>query len=408
MLGKLTDTAIRNAKPAAKPYRISDGGGMYLEISPTGGKLWRLKYRFGGKEKRLALGVYPDVSLARARERRHEARKLLAEGVDPGQERKAAKAAAGAQGDTFELLAREWHQLFLSSWSLDHAAKILTSLEKNAFPWIGHRPIRELLPPEILSVARRVEARGAVETAHRLVGTIGMVFRYAVAAGRADSDPTRDLRGALAPVNAANYPTITDPGELGALLRAINTYSGGYAVRAALRILPYVFVRPGELRGMTWAELQLDGPEPLWTIPAERMKLRRPHLVPLASQVVDILRDLQPVSGAGAVVFPGNRSRNKPYSETTLRAALDRLGYGSDVIVPHGFRGTASTLLNEMNYDDDWIEAQLAHLVPGVRGDYNHAVYLPDRRRMLQAWADYLDGLREGGRVIPMGHRNAG
>jgi len=347
------------------------------------------------------------VSLARARERRHEARKLLAEGVDPGQERKAAKAAAVAQGDTFELLAREWHQLFLSSWSQDHAAKILTSLENNAFPWIGHRPIRELLPPEILSVARRVEARGAVETAHRLVSTIGMVFRYAVSAGRADSDPTRDLRGALAPVNAANYPTITDPGELGALLRAINAYSGGYVVRAALRILPYVFVRPGELRGMAWSELQLDGPEPLWTIPAERMKLRRTHLVPLAPQVVDILRDLRPVSGAGPMVFPGSRGPDRPYSETTMRAALERLGYSHDVIVPHGFRGTASTLLNEMNFDDDWIEAQLAHLVPGVRGDYNHAVYLPDRRRMMQAWADYLDALREGGRVIPMRHQDA-
>lgn len=403
----LTDTALRNAKPGPKARRIYDSGGLYVEVAPAGGKWFRFKYHFGGKERRLSLGVYPDVSLAQARERRDEARRLLAEGMDPSTTRKAAKAEQQAQAETFELVARQWHEKFTPSWTPGHAARILTSLAQDAFPWLGHRPIREILPPEILSVARRVEARGAIETAHRLVGNIGMVFRYAVASGLADSDPTRDLRGALSPTNEKHHASLTDPKAVADLLRTIETYSGSLVTRCALRFAPLVFVRPGELRHAEWSEINIDTAE--WRIPAAKMKMRVQHIVPLSRQALAVLKELRPLTGAGRYVFPSERTSERPMSENTVTAALRRLGYTKEEMTGHGFRSMASTLLNELGWNRDAIERQLAHAERNnVRAAYNFAEFLPERRKMMQAWADNLDALREGGKVVPLFKVNAG
>jgi integrase len=397
----LTNTEIKNTKPDQKPKRLFDGGGLYLEVAPAGGKWWRLKYRFGGKERRLSLGVYPDVSLAQARERRDEARRLLAEGTDPSTVRKASKAEQQAQAETFELVARQWHEKFTPSWTPGHAARILTSLSQDAFPWLGNRPIREILPPEVLSVARRVEARGAIETAHRLVGNIGMVFRYAVASGLADSDPTRDLRGALSPTNEKHHASLTDPKAVTDLLRTIETYSGSLVTRCALRFAPLVFVRPGELRHAEWSEINIDAAE--WRIPAAKMKMRVQHIVPLSRQALAVLEELRPLTGAGRYVFPSERTSERPMSENTVTAALRRLGYTKEEMTGHGFRSMASTLLNELGWNRDAIERQLAHAERNnVRAAYNFAEFLPERREMMQAWADNLDALREGGKVVPL------
>lgn len=400
---KLTDAAVKNAAAKGKQYTLYDEKGLFLLVLPGGSKLWRLKYRFEGKEKRMSLGVYPEISLKAARHARDAHRVALKAGTDPGAVKQVEKAEEKAQGETFELVAREWHKKFLPGWTPGHGARILVSLEKDAFPWIGVIPIRELTAPQVLAVARRVESRGAIETAHRLVGNIGMACRYAVACGLADSDPTRDLRGALPPTNEKHHATITQPHEVGALLRAIDSYTGGFIVKCALRISPYVLTRPGELRGMEWSELELDGPAPLWTIPPARMKMRRKHLVPLAPQVVAILKELQPLTGSGRLVFPGERTKERPISDGTLGAALQRLGYSNQQITPHGFRAMASTLLNEMNWPADHIEKQLAHAEQNaIRAAYNHASHLADRRVMLYSWADFLDRLREGGKVVPL------
>ncbi|GAB6125231.1 tyrosine-type recombinase/integrase [Humidesulfovibrio idahonensis] len=397
----LTNTEIKNAKPASKPIRLFDGGGLYLEVAPAGGKWWRLKYRFGGKERRLSLGVYPETSLAQARDRRDEARRLLAEGTDPSNVRKASKAEQQAETETFELVARQWHEKFTPSWTPGHAARILTSLSQDAFPWLGHRPIREILPLEVLSVARRVEARGAIETAHRLVGNIGMVFRYAVASGLADSDPTRDLRGALSPTNEKHHASVTDPKDVAALLRTIEDYSGSLVTRCALRLAPLVFVRPGELRHAEWSEINAEAAE--WRIPAAKMKMRTQHVVPLSRQALAVLEELRPLTGSGRYVFPSERTSERPMSENTVTAALRRLGYTKEEMTGHGFRSMASTLLNELGWNRDAIERQLAHAERNnVRAAYNFAEFLPERRKMMQAWADHLDALRDGGKVLPM------
>lgn len=397
----LTDTALRNAKPGPKLRRIYDSGGLYVEVAPAGGKWFRFKYHFGGKERRLSLGVYPDVSLAQARERRDEARRLLAEGTDPSTVRKAAKAEQQAQADTFERIARQWHQNRLTKWTPGHAARILTSLEQDAFPWIGHRPIREILPPEVLSVARRVESRGAIETAHRLVGNIGMAFRFAVSSGLADSDPTRDLRGALSPTNEKHHASVTDPKAVADLLRAIEGYSGSLVTRCALRLAPLVFVRPGELRHAEWSEINTDAAE--WRIPAAKMKMRVQHIVPLSQQALAVLEELRPLTGLGRYVFPSERTTERPMSENTVTAALRRLGYTKEEMTGHGFRSMASTLLNELGWNRDAIERQLAHAERNnVRAAYNFAEFLPERRKMMQAWAEHLDALREGGKVVPI------
>lgn len=401
----LTDTAIRKAKTTAKTLRMFDGGGLYLELSPTGGKWWRLKYRHSSKEKRLSLGTYPDTSLADARAKRDAARKLLAAGVDPGEQRKAQKAAGVERAaNSFEVIAREWLQKQSSKLAPVTHTKAMALFETWAFPWIGARPIAEITPRVLLeSVLRRVESAGKLETVHRLKQRCGQVFRYAIATGRAERDPTPDLRGALETHTPRNHSAVTDPAKIGDLLRAMDGYQGAFVTCCALRLTPLVFVRPGELRRAEWAEFDLDGAHPQWCIPAEKMKMDAPHIVPLSAQAVAILRELHPLTCGGQYVFHGVHSRARPMSENTVNVALRRLGYSGSEIVAHGFRSMASTLLNEQGWPPDVIERQLAHAERNeVRRAYNRAKHLPERRKMMQAWADYLDGLRAGANVVPI------
>jgi integrase len=363
----LTDKAIHNAKPGitpagketAKPYKMGDTGGLYLEVAPSGGKWWRLKYRHGGKEKRLSLGVYPDVSLKDARQRRDDARKLQANDIDPAENRKAAKAAKVERaGNSFEVIAREWYAKNSPNWAENHGTRILQRLERDLFPWIGGRPIAEITAPELLATLRRIEARGAVETAHRAHQNCGQVFRYAIATGRAERDPSPNLKGALPPVKEKHLAAITDPKAVGALLRAMDDYQGQFVTKCALRLAPLVFVRPGELRKAEWAEFDLDKAE--WNIPAERMKMREPHLVPLAAQAVAILRELHALTGSGKYVFPGARTTKRPMSDNAILAALRRIGFAKDEMSGHGFRAMARTILDEvLQVRPDYIEHQL-------------------------------------------------
>lgn len=396
--GSLTAVAIRNAKPGAKPLRLFDGGGLYLEVMPTGARYWRMKYRFAGKEKRLAFGVFPEVSLAEARTARDVARFALREGRDPGMERKVARQTAKLSGfTTFEAVAREFLAAQKKKIAPATFEKAERMLEANAFPWLGNRPIAEIGPPELLAVLKRIEARGAHETAHRVKARIGQVFRYAIAHGTAQRDPAADLRGALAPMVTKSHAAITDPRKVGELLLALDNYQGQFTTRCALQLAPLVFVRPGELRHAEWAELDLDGAE--WRIPSAKTKMREAHVVPLASQALSILRELRPLTGAGRYLFPSIRSNREPMSENTINAALRRLGFDKDTMTGHGFRAMASTRLNEMGWAPDVIERQLAHAERNkVRAAYNRAQYMAERRTMMQAWADYLDLLREKAR----------
>jgi len=393
MLSKLL---IDKTKPQAKSLRLSDGRGMYLEISPAGGKWWRFKYRFAGKERRISLGVYPDVPLAAAREKREEARRQVAAGIDPGEQRKAAKVAlVESTENTFEAITREWFGLFSTKWVKGHADKIIRRLELNVFPWLGSRPIKAITAPELLAVLRRVESRGANETAHRALQVCGRVFRYAIATGRAERDPSRDLSGALAPIQERHFASITEPLAVGELLRAIDAYKGAFVTRCALRLAPLVFVRPGELRAAQWAEFDFEKSE--WRIPASRMKARVQHIVPLSTQAVAILRELQPLTGRFPFAFPSVRSRYRAMSENAVTGALRRMGYTGQDMTGHGFRSMASTLLNEQGWNRDAIERQLAHGErDAVRAAYNYAEHLPERRRMMQAWSDYLEKLKNG------------
>lgn len=402
----LTDTAVRNAKPGLKTARLFDGGGLYLEVAPSGGKWWRLKYRFAGKEKRVSLGVYPEIPIKDARARRDEARRQLANGIDPSAQRQAAKHATQANaGNSFEAIAREWFDKFSPGWVESHSSKILRRFERDVFPWLGARPITDITAPELLAALRRIESRGAVETAHRASQNCGQVFRYAVATGRAQRDPTGDLRGALAPTLEKHHASITDPKAIGALLRSIEGYEGSFVTKCALRLAPLVFVRPGELRKAEWTEFDLDAAE--WRIPAERMKMRAPHIVPLSAQAVEVLRELQPLTGRSRYVFTGARTDSRPMSENTVNAALRRLGYASDQMTGHGFRSMASTLLNEAGWNRDAIERQLAHAErDNVRAAYNYAEHLPERKKMMQAWAEILTGFASGANVTPL-HRAA-
>ena len=413
----LTDAHCRNATcpPDKKRERLSDSGGLYLEVSPTGSKRWFWKYRLAGLEKRLALGSYPDSGLTAARKARDLAKKGKADGSDPAQVRKVEKIrAATPAGDTFKATALEWYAMKLDSWSSHYAIREKRNLEKDLFPFLGDRPIGKIEPIELLKVVRRVEERGALDVAHRVLTTAGQVWRYAVATARAPRDVSADIRGALKPHHGKHFAATTDPAKLGELMRAIHTYQGGPIVRAALQLAPVLFQRPGELRAAAWAEFDLDAA--LWTIPAARMKRRKegkengdPHLVPLPTQAVDILRKLHPLTGHGALVFHGERSHDRPISDNTLRAALLTLGYGPDVQSVHGFRATARTLLaEELNIDPLVIEAQLAHAVKDANGRaYNRTQYMRHRATMMQVWADYLDKLRKGGDVIPMPSRAA-
>jgi integrase len=398
----LSDAKIRRAKASEKPVKLFDGQGLFLLVTPQGGRYWRFKYRVEGKERLLALGTYPEISLAVARQRRDEARRQVAQGIDPGAARKAEKHATAAETETFEAIAREWYARFLSNWTTGHAVTIMSRLERDIFPWIGKRPIAEIKAPELLTVLRRVESRGALESAHRIRTIAGGVLRYAVVTGRAERDCSADLRGALPQPTEKHRAAITDPKEVAKLLRAIDGYQGHYVTQCALRLAPLVFVRPGELRHAEWAEIDLD--QALWTIPADKMKTRQPHSVPLGEQAVEILTELQKLTGAGRYVFPSIRSGARPMSENTVLAALRSLGYDSNTMTGHGFRAMARTILDEvLSFPVDIIEHQLAHAVSDPLGRaYNRTTHLQQRREMMETWADYLDGLKRGADVIPL------
>ncbi|MGD9288735.1 MAG: tyrosine-type recombinase/integrase [Desulfobacterales bacterium] len=397
----LTDTAIRNAKPREKQYKLSDEKGMYVLVKKAG-KYFRLDYRFRGKRKTLALGVYPDVKLQEARQKRDEARKLIVNGVDPVQMRKATKAMHFEQAaNNFEAVAREWFIKHSPSWAKNHSNKIIRRFELHIFPWLGSRPISEITPLELLSVLRRIESRGILETAHRTLQNCGRVFRYAISTGRAERDPSADLRGALAPVKHGHMATITEPKKIGELLRAIDGYEGTPVAQCALRLAPLVFVRPGELRHAEWTEIDFDNAE--WRIPAEKMKMKNPHIVPLSKQAVIVLSEIQPITGQGRYVFPSIRTNSRPMSNNTVLAALRRMGYTKEEMCGHGFRAMASTILHEQGWPSDIIERQLAHAERNsIKAAYNHAQHLPERRRMMQAWADYLDSVKMKANVVPL------
>jgi integrase len=397
----LKDTAIRNAKPKEKQYKLYDEKGLYLLVKKAG-KYFRFDYRYAGKRKTLALGVYPGVKLAEARERRDNARKLLQNDIDPAQHRKETKAMRKDQAvNSFEAIAREWFTKNKHIWTESHSKTIIRRLELNIFPWLGTRPVAFISAPELLAVLRRIEDRGALETAHRVKQICGQVFRYAIATGRAERDPSADLRGALAPVKHGRMATITDPKKIGELLRAIDGYEGTLVAKCALKLAPLVFVRPGELRHAEWAEIDLDKAE--WRIPAEKMKMKNPHIVPLSTQAVEILNEIQPITGMGRYVFPSVRTYSRPMSNNTVLAALRRMGYTKEEMSGHGFRAMASTVLHEQGWPSDIIERQLAHSERNsIKAAYNHAQHLPDRRRMMQAWADYLDTLRSSEKVVPL------
>jgi integrase len=404
----LTDTGIRKAKPTSKPQKLADGGGLYLLLNTNGSKWWRFKYRFEGKEKLLSLGTYPETSLANAREKRDLARKQLQAGINPSAHRRAEKVAGVERAaNNFALIAEEWLAKQTATMSPRTYEKARWTFDTLVNPWIGNRPISEIDAPEMLRLLRRIEERGAHETAHRTKQRCGQIFRYAIATGRAKHDPTADLKGALTPVAVKHRAAITDPIKVGELLRAIDGYTGGLIVRSALKLAPLLFVRPGELRQAEWPEFDLDRAQ--WRIPAGKMKMREEHIVPLSTQAVATLRELQPLTGRSQYVFPGERSSRRPMSDAAINAALRRMGFDKDTMTGHGFRAMASTCLNEMGWPPDVIERQLAHAERNkVRAAYNRASYLDERKRMMQRWADYLDGLRGGINVVAIGSRKAG
>ncbi|MGQ7844865.1 tyrosine-type recombinase/integrase [Granulosicoccus sp. 3-233] len=389
---KLTAMAVSDAKYSGKPHKLTDGKGLYLYITKHG-KYWRYDYRYGGKRKTFSIGVFPEVSLATARKRLQDARNKLSEGIDPSYHKQVAKLA-GSGGDTFKDVAEEWLQK-RAEWSDGHRRTVRQRLDNDLLPYIGNRPLQSIEPAEVLAVLRRVEARGAIESAHRIKTLASQVFRFGVATTRIASDPTRDLQGALAKHTEVQLPSITDPAAVGELLRAIDSYTGNPIVLHALQLAPHVFVRPGELRGALWSEINFE--EALWTIPARRMKRKLEHKVPLSNQSLAILKSLHHFTGAGTLVFPGMREDTRPISDMTLNAALRRLGYASGEVCIHGFRHTASTLLNERrDFDPDLIEAQLSHVDGnGVRRAYNQAQYVELRRSMMQDYSDYLDSLKQ-------------
>ena len=392
----LTDIKIRNSKAKAKPYKLADEKGLYLLIMPEGAKYWRLKYRFMGKERALALGVYPEVSLSDARDRRSLARKQLANDIDPGIAKQVTKRATQtAAENTFEAVGREWFSKYSARWVKTYSSKILGRLENDIFPWIGKSPISEITAPQLLSVLRRIEARGALETAHRNHQCCSNICRYGIATGKCERDPAADLRGALPPTKVKHRATILEPARLGELLIAIQGYQGYFVTKCALALSPLVFVRPGELRNAEWSEINLETGE--WHISAEKMKMRQPHIVPLSKQAIQILQELYPLTGQGKYLFAGCRIKTRPMSDNTLNAALRQLGYDATQLTAHGFRATARTLLDEvLKFRPDIIEHQLAHAVKDPNGRaYNRTSHLEDRRTMMQKWADYLDELKK-------------
>ena len=392
---KLTATAVKQAKPKAKPYKLADGGGLYLHVK-TAGKYWRYKYRFAGKEKLLALGAYPDISLADARKLHQAARENLADGIDPSSHKKTKKSAdQSSSANSFEAVALEWSKT--RSKKADSTEKRQRALlEKDLFPFIGSRPIADIDAPELLKTLRKIENRGAIETAHRANRLAGQIFRYAIVTGRSKHNPSIDLKDALTQPIKSHRKSITDPAEVGPLMAAIKNYQATPVVMAALQLSPLFLCRPGELRHLEWAEVNLA--EARIELPASKMKMKEPHIIPLASQAIAILKELQPISGRGKYVFPSARGASRPLSDNGVRTALRTLGYTNDQICPHGFRAMGRTILDEvLNFPVDWIEHQIAHSVKDVNGRaYNRTKHLPQRKKMMQTWADYLDGLANG------------
>lgn len=403
----LTDLKIRSAKPKEKPYKLSDFDGLYLLVTEKGQKWWRFRYRYNRKEKLLSMGIYPEISLADARQRRDEARRQIAHGIDPGAIRKAQKQADTKETETFEVIAREWHTKFKPSWTEGHASTIMSRLERDLFPWLGKRPIAEIKAPELLAVLRRVESRGALETAHRIRTIAGQVFRYSVATGRAERDPSADLKGAIPQPGEKHLAALTDPKDVAPLLRAIDGYNGHFVVKCALRLAPLFFVRPGELRKAEWAEIDLE--QAVWNIPAHKMKMKQAHIVPLCRQAIEILTELKALTGASKYVFPSGWTNSQPMSNNAILAALRRMGFEKGTMTGHGFRAMARTILDEvLQVRPDYIEHQLAHAVRDPNGRaYNRTAHLFERRKMMQTWADYLDGLKAGAVVIPFKTANA-
>lgn len=397
----LTDTAIRTAKPAEKPYKLTDEKGLFLLLNPNGSKWWRLKFRVDGKEKLLSLGTYPEISLKKAREERDKARTMLAEGIDPSQHRKATKATKTLlAANSFEVICREWLENKRSNIEEAQYKKALARLEKDVFPWVGKRPITDITAPEVLAVLRRIDERGARYTAHKAKSEISQCFRYAIATGRAERDPCPDLKGAIPAPKTENLPSITEPADVGELLRAIDGFKGTFVVKCALEIAPRVFARPGELRKAEWAGFDLDKAEWRYLV----TKTKTEHLVPLASQVVATLRELHALTGHGRYVFPG-RDPQLPMSDAAVNAALRRMGYDTKTeITGHGFRAMARTILHEeLHQKPEVIEHQLAHQVSDALGTaYNRTKFLKERKAMMQLWADYLDKLKAGAKVIPL------
>lgn len=392
-IAPLTVAAIRSAKLAQKSLR--DGGGLYLLLQESGRHLWRFDYRFQGTRKTLSMGVYPDVSLADARERREEARRLVANRIDPSIQRKAVKAATLEKaGNSLEVVAREWFQKQKATWAKSHADKIILRLENDIFPWLGKRPIADVTAKELLATLNRVVDREAVESAHRILQNCNQVFRYAIATGRAERNPAADLRGALPPVKPTHHAAILDPKEVGALLRAIDGYNGAFVTKCALKLAPLLFVRPGELRNAEWSEIDLEAAQ--WEIPGTKMKMGQPLIVPLAPQALEVLKELHQVTGRGRYVFPSSRGGDRPMSNNAVLAALRRMGYANDEMTGHGFRAMARTILDEtLQFRPDYIEQQLAHSVRDPNGRaYNRTAHLDERRKMMAAWADHLAALR--------------
>lgn len=389
----LTDIAIKKAQPRDKPYKLTDGEGMYLLVTSTG-KYWRMDYRYLGKRKTLALGTYPTVTLADARDRKNTARKTLSNGVDPSNLKKEIRLEAiKTNAITFELVAREWHLKNSPAWSVKNAARTISAFERYVFPFIGNSPISSIKPFELLETIRKIEKRGNIQTAHRVFRNCGQVFRYAMATDRATNDITIPLKGSLTPIVEQHHPSITDPKRIGYLLRDIDDYEGLFVTKCALQLAPLLFVRPGELRQAEWSEFNLDAAE--WKIPSQKMKMKVTHIVPLSKQALKIIKCLQPHTGHCKYLFPSLRSPDRSMSDNTVNAALRRLGYDKDEMTGHGFRSMASTILHEQGWPHDVIERQLAHAERNkVSSAYNYADYLPKRREMMQSWSDYLCGLK--------------